>query len=574
MTSNYLSVAATLSLIDSNLLSNFTSVTATLAAIGSNVTSNYLSVAATLSLIDSNLLSNFTEVTATLTAIGSNITTNYLSIIAELSLIDSSLAANFTSITARLIATNSSLFIQTLLIISDLEHLNATMYLIDDPTHLNPLVLGYSLSDDYCDFTIVSTWHNASVSIYDNDVLVAGPTSELLSPIRYALSGSAGTHNLSVFVDGSADSFWYNISYSITLDIRIEEWSVEDYIVEITGLSNADINWYIYNEGNYSGESGTESEDIGFHFTFAKNTAIGKHNFSIYFNDTIDGSMHRWFNNSYTISAIYGTSNIYIYNQGGDYIDWEQFTFLINGTQIYGNEFYNRTDYVYLIIIQDVFGSNLYSATHSWARTFRITIDVYTFLVANMLDDQFIYFNMTRTSGATYSKHIVPAGYIEFELLYAATYNYEYTTVATDGTVRTATGTVTVECDTAVIIFEFGLVKILAEIRMIAPGGGIGKEYVDREFATINATLGVMWAFLWAIGGFLVIMLWIVPFINKRRRKGGSSYPPSSKPSGGSSEPKKPSGGMVIPSAEKKAKKEQRRLGIRQKDEREFVGRQ
>jgi len=579
--SNLSNVNTTLYAQTVTLLSNIENVNSTIYSQTVSILSNISNMNSTIYAQTVTLLSDISNVNSTLYAqtvtllsdisnVNSTLYLQTVTLLSNIENVNSTIYTQTVSILSQITNMNSTIYSQTVTILSNLAELNATIYLVDDPTNLNPLVLGYSLSDDYCDFTIVSTWHNASVSIYDNDVLMVGPTSELLSPIRYALSGSAGTHNLSVFVDGGADSFWYNISYSVALDIRIEEWSVEDYIVEITGLANADINWYIYNEGIYSGEWGSESESIGFHFTFAKNIAIGKHNFSVYFNDTIDGAMYRWFNNSYTISAIYGISNIYIYNQGGDYVDWEQFTFLVNGSQIFGNQFYNRTDHVFLISIEDVFGEELYSATHSWARTTKITLDVYSFLVANMLDDQFIYFNLTRVGGGTWSKHIVPTGFIEFELLYAATYNYEYSTIATDGTVRASSGSVTVSADTAVIIFSLGLTKILSEVRLISPGGGVGKEYVEKQFAIVNATLGVMWGFLWFIGGFLILALWIVPFVSRRRRRDSGSYSPSSRPSSGSSKPKPPGSEGVFDSSAKLARKQQKKLGIRQDDERQF----
>lgn len=272
-------------MIDSSLLSNFTSITSTLAALGSNVTSNYLSVAAALVLIDSNLYSNFTSITSTLTAMGSNITTNYLAISAELALIDSSLAANFTTIMTKLIATNSSLFIQTLAIISDLEFLNATMYLIDDPTHLNPLVLGHSYSDDYCDLTIVTNWHNASISVYDNDVLRTGPTSELLCPIRYPLSATSGTHNLSIFVDGGNDSFWYNISYTVAeiVAFEIEDWDVTPHLgvenhlecIFRTTWGNSTIYVYL----NDSLQTSVLEQEGGISFSFWMSGISGLHNY-------------------------------------------------------------------------------------------------------------------------------------------------------------------------------------------------------------------------------------------------------------------------------------------------------
>ncbi|MBY8998838.1 MAG: hypothetical protein KGD60_14010, partial [Candidatus Thorarchaeota archaeon] len=152
---------------------------------------------------------------------------------------------------------NSSIASQFITVIAYAVEMNATMYLIDDPTHLNPLVLGSKLSDDYCDFTVVTTWHNSTLEIYDNNVLRTGPTSELLSPIRYPLMSTSGTHNLSVFIDGGTDSFWYNISYTVAeiIAFDLEEWwlslhlgtenFMEGYV--LTTWENATI--YVYDNG-------------------------------------------------------------------------------------------------------------------------------------------------------------------------------------------------------------------------------------------------------------------------------------------------------------------------------------
>ena len=297
ITTKFLSIAATLSLIDSNLLSNFTAVTATLSAIGTNITSNYLSVAASLTLIDSNLLSNFTAVSATLSAIDSSLLSNFTSITADLLLINSTLVSNFTSIVASLSAIDSNITANYLLLASDLDFLNATMYLIDDPANLNPLILGSKLSDDYCDFTVVTNWHNSSISIYDNDELQSGPLSELLSPIRYPLSDTAGTHNLSVFIDAGADSFWYNISYTVAeTAFRVDSgpYTETDTRNYFSGYANIGFNYSVYDNNSLS-TSGTKSFG-SFSIDWSKSTLKGLHEWGILFNSS--GTL-RWVNGSY-----------------------------------------------------------------------------------------------------------------------------------------------------------------------------------------------------------------------------------------------------------------------------------
>jgi hypothetical protein len=213
------------------------------------------------------------------------VTSDYLSIVAELALIDSSLATNFTNIISQVLATNSSIVTQTLTIISNLDALNATVFLVDDPTHLNPLVLGHSYSDEYCDFTIVTNWHNASISVYDNDVLRTGPTSELLCPIRYPLLDTSGTHNLSVYVDAGSDSFWYNISYTVAeiVAFEIEDWdvtphlSMENYLECFFGTTWGNSTIYVYL--NDTLQTSVLEQEGGISFSFWMSGISGLHNY-------------------------------------------------------------------------------------------------------------------------------------------------------------------------------------------------------------------------------------------------------------------------------------------------------
>ena len=166
--------------------------------------------------------------------------------------------SNFTAIVAQIID-----------VTTNLAELNATIYLIDDPTHLNPLVLGSSLSDDYCDFTVVTTWHNATLEIYDNNVLRTGPTSELLSPIRYPLMSTSGTHNLSVFIDGGADSFWYNISYTVVeiIAFTVEDWDIDLHLNEGGSYVEVEVKTTWENSTIYAYDNGvlmaTAPESVG-----------------------------------------------------------------------------------------------------------------------------------------------------------------------------------------------------------------------------------------------------------------------------------------------------------------------
>jgi len=202
---------------------------------------------------NTTLYNQLVQVIVDISSVNSTLYTQTVSILTNLANVNSTLYTQAVSIITNLANVNSTIYAQTLTILTNIAELNATMYLVDDPTHLNPLVLGYSLSDDYCDFTVVTTWHNATLSIHDNDVLRTGPTSELLCPIRYPLLTTAGTHNLSVFIDGGADSFWYNISY--TISTVYGEATIKAYYSSGIGIEDIEDRFKIYIDGTRSSDS-------------------------------------------------------------------------------------------------------------------------------------------------------------------------------------------------------------------------------------------------------------------------------------------------------------------------------
>jgi hypothetical protein len=326
VTSNYLSIVAQLSLIDSNLLSNFTSITATLSAIGTNVTTNYLSVAATLSLIDSNLFSNFTAITATLTAIGTNVTTNYLSLAATLVAIDSSLLSNFTSVSAELLLIDSNLFSNFTTVMASISSTNSTIhaqvlsvlsYAIDtnqavdlvlDPDSFNLMFADMSLSDEWAHIYVMSSHHNGTVSIYEDNILASSPMSEITVPILYPLTTTAGTHNLSVKVESGVNTKWFNTSYTVVeVGITIEPITFfgvgDDFTqMQIAFLIDHASNYTIYESSASYAESDTWTGSVvkGWNnIAWDKiSVADAQANFSIKFSS---GSLTAWVNGSYAV---------------------------------------------------------------------------------------------------------------------------------------------------------------------------------------------------------------------------------------------------------------------------------
>ncbi|MHA1786588.1 MAG: hypothetical protein ACTSWU_00130, partial [Candidatus Thorarchaeota archaeon] len=272
----------------------------------------------------------YAQTAAFIVNVYNNQTTIYeqtISLLSNLQNMNSTIYAQTLSILSNISNINSTIYNQIVTVISNIQELNATMYLVDNPTRLNPLILGSDLSDDYCDFTIVTNWHNATLSIYDNEVLQSGPISELLSPIRYPLSDVVGTHNLSVLVDAEADIFWYNISYTvIETAFRIDSGPYTDTESRnyFSGYANLAFNYSVY-DNNSLVKSGSKTAG-SFSIDWEKSTLRGVHEWSILFNSS--GTVE-WVNGSYEANGLLilqlfpGQDNETIYLTGRLYsTDW------------------------------------------------------------------------------------------------------------------------------------------------------------------------------------------------------------------------------------------------------------
>ena len=217
---------------NSTLYTQTVTLLANIANIDSDIAAQTVTILADIENVNSTIYAQTVQVLTDISNVNSTLYAQTVTLLSNLENVNSTIYTQTVSILSQLVNMNSTIYSQTLTILSNLSELNVTIFLVDDPTHLNPLIIGHSYSDVYCDFTIVTNWHNATLSIYDNDVLRTGPTSELLCPIRYPLLSTSGTHNLSVFVDGGNDSFWYNISYTVAeiIAFELEEWDVTPHL--------------------------------------------------------------------------------------------------------------------------------------------------------------------------------------------------------------------------------------------------------------------------------------------------------------------------------------------------------
>ena len=169
---------------------------------------------------------------------------------------------------------------------------------------------------------------------------------------------------------------------------------------------------------------------------------------------------------------------------------------------------------------------------------------------------------------------------IQFQLLATITYAYEYTALSNDGTALTYSNNLYIDADTALIIIDVGFDQIFNEIRLISPGGGgISTEDFDVAMAGLSYNLGMMWAFLWGLGIFMVAGLWIAPWIQRRRSKGsdyytGPGYSRSSTPKPKPKPKTAQSGGHTVPSRSSVVTESRKRYGIgKKKDDQPYTGR-
>jgi len=231
-----------------------------LSQVNSTLYSQTVSLLTSVTNVNATLYSQTLNILTSIYNINSTLYSQTVSILNDISNANTTLYNQAISILSTIQNVNSTICNQILTVLDNLDDLNATIYMVNDPSNLHPVVLGNTMSDEYCDFVIVTNWHNTTISIYDNDVLQVSGVSELVMPIRYELLQTYGVHNLSVYVDGGADSFWYNISYAfyanqgygesvVTLyNSRGTGFDPSAYVLYVNGTRYAD--WTFYDRTN------------------------------------------------------------------------------------------------------------------------------------------------------------------------------------------------------------------------------------------------------------------------------------------------------------------------------------
>jgi hypothetical protein len=167
--------------------------------------------------------------------------------------------------------------------------------------------------------------------------------------------------------------------------------------------------------------------------------------------------------------------------------------------------FYNRTDYKYTLTFTDYFGYTVSSEVYDFARYIDIELAVYTFKVYSMVaDDEYFYFNVTRTGGATFSQHLLPGEILSYRLI-AATYTYDFKRI-NGPNYDYYTGDVDLTGDTSYVISDKGIMELWNEM-LNDVGGKANLAPVMAGLSAMTSALGLLQASLWGIAALIIGMM-------------------------------------------------------------------
>jgi len=279
--------------------------------------------------------------------------------------------------------------------------------------------------------------------------------------ITFDIIYTYGQHNFAINFTAltGVGSQWFNQSYVINFNIDIDIPEEKGAYMEIKGISNLDCDWYVYNSdnANWTGEDGTiEGGNNYFQFLFYMETTTGLHNYSLYFN--VSSTVYIWKNGSYYVGNVYGLITVTLYDgQSNVFVD-NNYKMYVNGTRSPSMTFYNRTDYTFNLTFTDYFGYTVHSVVYDYARFIDIQLDVYTFKVYSEMSSEFIYFNLTRTGGATFSQHLAPSEILTYRLI-AGDYTYHFKKI-NGPNFDYYTGSFTLDGDTSYIVSDISLKKL------------------------------------------------------------------------------------------------------------------
>jgi hypothetical protein len=348
------------------------------------------------------------------------------------------------------------------------------------------------------------------------------PATQVIT-VDSADSGILYTNNATVVVDGTTYNFqWYEVEADVAedLNIQVETQEILDEDVVVSGTTNVNFNYTVYEENSSieTGEVIGSGDQWGWKITFDLNQSYGWHNFSIYFDAGESGA--RWYNSSYFYED---WDWVYINIIGPNALGLDPILFQIrtNDTRIWsGNpRFWARTDASYNISITNFLNETVSEATYSIPsdRIIDININVYILTVYSQLEEEFIYFNLTSSAGATWSEHIAPRHTAKIAIYASTDYTYEFTCL-TGGSAGTFSGTINVDYDYGIIVSGYNLVTIWRGVQEIGTGSMSAGEVLSVLQSAYGPVLGQIQFFSWIMAIMMFIGLFAVPFLSKKAK--------------------------------------------------------
>jgi len=410
---------------------------------------------------------------------------------------------------------------------------NFTIYSIDISTMEEMNIQVEDVNTSPASSIIISGSTNVDFdwSIYNEDV-ASGETGTVASAndfkIEFDKVTTYGLHNYSIYFDaGGSGNRWFNGSYYNAFTIEMEIPEEKGYFIEVKGRSNVDCTWQVYNRDTsaWTDESGSiTGGDDYFQFLFFKLTTSGLHNYSLYFN--ITESVYIVKNGSYYVGSAFDWCTIRTFNSQGIHVDEDNFKIYIDGERIYENKFYNATDGTYTIRIDNVFNETIRTLTSQpWAREINVILTIYILKIYNQIADEFIYYTLTSTGGASYSQYIGPMESVYYYLYSGGTYTYVFDQAGgINGGHKT--GSITMTADYGLIIESWDNIDIF-KAADANRGASVSVEDMAKAMSIVQGSaLYDIQMYTWIIIALLVGGLFIVPYIRGRGQEGAEEAPP------------------------------------------------
>lgn len=329
-----------------------------------------------------------------------------------------------------------------------------------------------SISPNLTDLSNMKNLTNVEYSLYDeNQTFLTNFNNSVVIPVgmndSFYVRVNRYFNDSDYYIAILDNETLFQVSFTrISLEVinRFEQISMETYKLEFqlrfshnkSIIPNANIYVYI----NNSLDLITRSDDLGYctyYYYFGSN---------LYWNITlkiVKGSLVDYPMINVTRNAIitkYDYMKMILLNPHGDIVDFDTVKVYVNGSRIYYDTVFARTDLKYNITVKDRFDSVLYSGVYDYDREIVITLALYTLKFANR-NSTFVHVNISR-----YSLHFsewLAYGEVAKYYLHAGTYNL--TVRYLDGSILETS--ITVQNDTYFILTGNTLADILTNLEFV-----------------------------------------------------------------------------------------------------------